>query len=137
MDVLRLPWEWRSEKLRCPAWADIEAAIRRLDRFHYPFLTLWATEEGSPPALDGSSECLEVMGGEGAWWVAGTFAGYFQRRIDYPERGEQEVEVWTSDQGFADAERHICRDLETVVRAARHYAEHGGFDPSLEWGDGL
>lgn len=42
--------------------------------------------------------------------------------------------VWTSDQGFADAERHICRDVEAVVRAAKHYCEHSGeLDPSLPW----
>jgi hypothetical protein len=56
---------------------------------------------------------------------------------DSPERGDEEVAVWTSDQGFADAERHICRDLEAVIRAARYYDEHGGFDPSLPWGEGL
>ena len=41
--------------------------------------------------------------------------------------------VWTSDQGFGDAERHICRDIEVAVRAARYYAETGGFDPSVLW----
>ena len=76
---------------------------------------------------------VEVMGGDGAYWLAGTFGGYFQRRLDYPERGEQAVEVWTSDQGFADTERHVCRDVEAAIRAARYYAERGGFDPSLRW----
>ena len=135
--VYRSHWDWSSEKLRRPAWADIEAAVRRLDRFHYPFVWLWATEEGSPPALDGTSESLEVMGGEGVWWLAGTFEGYFQRRLDYPERGEKEVRLWTSDQGFVSVERHVCRDIEAVVQAVRYYADNGGFDPSLRWGEGL
>jgi hypothetical protein len=99
-------WGWKAHKLWHPAWDDIELAIRRLDRFQHPFAWLWHTEDESKQTIDGTGEVLEVMGGEGVWWLAGSFEGYFQRRIDYPERGEQEVQVWTSDQGFADAERH-------------------------------
>jgi hypothetical protein len=124
---------WKAEKVRHPAWDDIERAIRRLDRFHYPFAFLWATEDESQQVIDGTGELLEVVGGEGVWWLAGSFDGSFQRRLDDPELGEEEVAVWTSDQGFADAERHICRDVEAVIRAARYYAEHGGFDPALSW----
>jgi hypothetical protein len=32
-------WTWRTEEIREPTWADIEVAIRRLDRFHYPSLS--------------------------------------------------------------------------------------------------
>ncbi len=127
---------WKSEKICFPLWSDIETAVRRLDRFRYPFAFLWETEEEDKQTIDGIGQVLEIMGGEGAWWLAGSFEGYFQRRIDYPERGEQEVLVWTSDQGFADAERHICRDIEVVVEAARYFADHGGFDPALQWGEG-
>ena len=77
---------------------------------------------------------MEIMGGEGACWLAVTAeGGPFQRRLLDPAGGDEEVQVWTSDQGFADAERHICRDVEAVVRAARYYADHGGPDPSLPW----
>jgi len=129
-------WDWKSHKLWQPAWDDIDCAIRRLDRFQYPFVWLWGTEDESKHALDGTAEVLQIVGGEGVWWLAGSFEERFQRRIDYPERGEREVQVWTSDQGFADAERHICRDIEVVVHAARYYAEHGGFDPTLRWEEG-
>jgi hypothetical protein len=129
--------KWKAHKVWNPTWNAIEQAIRRLDRFRYPFAWLWATEDESKQTIDGTGELLEVMGGEGVWWLAGSFDGYFQRRLDYPERGDAEVAVWTSDQGFADAERHLCRDIEAVLRAARHYYEHGGFDPSLRWEEEL
>lgn len=130
-------WGWKAEKVWYPTWDVVEQAIRRLDQFRYPFVWLWETEDESQQAIDGIGQLLEVMGGEGVWWLAGSFEGYFQRRLDYPERGEQEVRIWTSDQGYGDAERHVCRDIEAVVRAARYYADHGGFDPSLQWGEGL
>jgi hypothetical protein len=124
---------WRAVKAPAPSWADIEAAVRQLDRHRFPFLFLWPSADEAEHELSGDYDAFEVMGGHGSWWLAGTFGGYFQRRLDYPERGEQEVAVWTSDQGFADAERHICRDIEAVLRAVRYYADHGGFDPSLAW----
>lgn len=124
---------WRAVKVPGPTWADIEAAIRRLDRHRFPFLFLWPSADEAEHEVSGDYDAFEVMGGQGVWWLAGTFGGYFQRRLDFPGRGGQEVPVWTSDQGFADADRHICRDVEAVVRAARYFAEHGGFDPSLPW----
>jgi hypothetical protein len=126
---------WQSTKVSDPSLADVEAAIRRLDRHRFPCLFLWPSAEKHEHELSGDYDAFEVMGGGGAYWLAGTFGGYFQRRLDYPERGEREVVVWTSDQGFADAERHICRDVEAAVRAARYYAEYGGFDSSLRWED--
>jgi hypothetical protein len=129
-------WGWKCHKVPNPSWGEVEQAIRRLDRFEYPSVSLWATEDQSKHNYD-EGELFEVMGGKGAYWLAGTFEGYFQRRLDYPEQGEAEVPVWTSDQGFADAERHICHDIEAVIRAARYYYEQGGFDPSLKWGTGV
>jgi hypothetical protein len=127
---------WHTEKVKDPSWEQIEQAVRRLDRYHHPFLFLWPTHDESKHFVDGSCEVFEIIGGEGAYWIAGSFGGYFQRRMLNPAGGEQEIRVWTSDQGFADAERHICRDLEAVIHAARHYADHGGFDPALVWEEG-
>jgi hypothetical protein len=128
-------WGWKSHNVKNPQWDDVELAIHRLDCFEYPSVFLWPTEDNSKHNYDG--ELFEVMGGNGVYWLAGTFEGYFQRRLDYPERGEAEVAVWTSDQGFTSVERHVCRDIEAVIRASRYYYDHGGFDPSLKWGTGV
>jgi hypothetical protein len=53
-------WTWHTEQIRNPTWNDVDAAVRRLDRFHYPFVWLYRTadpEEGMPP--------FGVTGGEG------------------------------------------------------------------------
>lgn len=125
-------WGWKSHKVLHPCWDDVEKAIRRLNRFEFPYPLLWATDDEKMHSHNDGC-LLEVMGGEGSYWLAGTFDGHFQRRLDYPDQGEAETEVWTSDQGFADAERHICHDVEAVIRAAHFFCVHGGFDPSLPW----
>jgi hypothetical protein len=124
---------WQSTKVPDPSLADIVVAVRRLDRDRFPFLFLWPSADEGEHDLSGDHDAFEVMGGNGVYWLAGTFDGHFQRRLDYPERGEQAVEVWTSDQGFSDTERHVHRDVEAAIRAACYYAEHGEFDPSLRW----
>src|SRR4051794_901627 len=65
-------WSHHSEKTTDPSWAQIESAIRRLNRFHYPAILLWPTEDEAAHAVDGEHECFEVMGGEGVYWLAGS-----------------------------------------------------------------
>jgi hypothetical protein len=122
-------WTWQSHEILDPSWEQVEAAIRRLDRFGHPFLFLRLREDVP------DDERLDVMGGEGAYWVAGLFGGYFQRRFVNLAGGGDKVRVWTSDQGFADEERFICKDVELVLKVARYFAEHGDFDPSVSWED--
>lgn len=125
-------WGWKSHKVPHPSWDDVAQAIQRLDRFEYPFIHLWGSEDERKHTYE-DCDVFEIMGGNDAYWLAGTFDGYFQRRLDYPEQGEAEIDVWTSDQGFADADRHICHDIQTVIQATRYFFDHGGFDPSLKW----
>lgn len=127
---------YQSYKNSKPTWEDVESSIRRLDRFRFPFVWLWATDDSEKQTLDGEGDVFTVMGGEGAYWLAGSFNGFFERRIDYPERGDSTVEVWTSDQGMTTLERHVCRDLEAVIRAVKYFSEHRDFDPALRWGKG-
>ncbi len=123
-----------TEKVVRPTLEQIEQAIRRLDRYRFPFMFLWPTEDEQAHVGDGSRECLQIMGGEGVYWLAVCVEGGFcQHRLIHADAGDEEIEVWTSDQGFADAARHICRDAEIVVRAAKYYAQSGKFDPTLSW----
>jgi hypothetical protein len=123
------------EKVAQPSWEEIEAAIRRLDRRTHPILFLWPTENEADHMVNEFCERFEVLGGEGLYWTAGTFDGYFQRRFLDLAGGEQDIEIYppTIEQGFGDQERYVCRDIEVVLRAARFYAENGGFDPSVAW----
>ncbi len=118
---------WHVETSVTPAWSVIEQAVRHLDKFSHPFLFLCLSEE------EDADERLEIMGGNGDYWIAGNFDGFWQRRFVNPNGGDERVMVWTSDQGFGDAQRHICHDVEVVVRVARYFFDHGHFDPSLTW----
>jgi hypothetical protein len=85
--------------------------------------------------VDEFCDRFEVLGGSGLYWMAGTHDGYFQRRFLNPEGGDREIEIYGPliEQGFAARGRHVCRDVEVVVLAARHYGEAGGFAPSVTW----
>ena len=124
---------WRSTKTPEPTWAEVESAIRRLDRDRFPIVFLWPTTDESAHEVTEENELFQVVGGDGAYWLAVTADGYFERRLDDPEQGDEEVEVWESDQGYVTEARHVCTDVDAVLRAARHYAERGGFAPGLPW----
>jgi hypothetical protein len=126
-------WKWRSEQIAQPTWAQIEEAIRRLDKFHYPFLHLWPTLDEAERELSDDREWFTVIGGNGEYWFAATVAGQWEKRFLNPVGNDQRVELWTSDQGFSAPDKEVCRDLEVVLRAARFYAENCDYDPSIPW----
>jgi hypothetical protein len=122
-----------------PAWPDIEAAIRRLDGRRYRHLQLWPTaDEREHDPNPGEHEFLTVIGGSGVYLVTISFADGSQHFLHFPEVRGREVIVLPDPQGFVDGSwteeaSRVCRDVEVVVRAVRHYAEQGGLDPSLSW----
>src|SRR5262249_13621509 len=122
-------------KVAQPSWEEIKAAIRQLDRRTRPILFLWPTEKEADHMVDEFCERFEILGGDGLYWMAGTCGGYGQRRYLNPAGGERDIEVYppTIEQGFGDQERYVCRDVKVVLRAARFYAEKGGFEPSVTW----
>ncbi len=132
-------YHWEEREVHAPTWEQIEEAVRNLDKHYCPFVILRLQEHVT------DYDRLEIMGGQGAYrpqwdpsgepafWVAGSFKGYQQRRLLNPNGGNQEIAVWTSDQGFADEDRFVCRDLRVVLQVARYFAEVGDFDPSVAW----
>jgi hypothetical protein len=128
-------WKWRDEQLPMPTWPQIEEAIRRLDKFHYPFLSLWPMLDQSLHELTDEREWFNIIGGKGEYWFAATIGGQWENRFMNAAGSNLQVELWTSDQGFAAPEKEVCRDIDLVLRAARFYAEYGGYDPSISWKD--
>jgi hypothetical protein len=126
-------WTWRATTIAHPTWAQIDEAILRLDKFHFPFFNLWPDVDPRRHELVPEVEALTLLGGAGDYWIAITAAGYFQRRYVDPSGDARLVELWTSDQGFSDEARFVCRDLGIVRRIVRYYAETGGFDPGASW----
>jgi hypothetical protein len=119
-------YHWETHETPQPSWGQIEAAIRRLDRFRYPFIFLRLDdyiEEG---------EHISIIGGNGAYGIEG-FLRKQQRMYRDPNRsGEDEIRVWTSDQGCSLRENEVC-DLETALKAARYVCDKGDYDPDLPW----
>ena len=120
-------WSWNEHVVRNPSWAQIEEAVQQLDRFHYPWVWLRLTEEES------DDNYMTVMGGDGAYWLSISVDGFDQRRLFYPDQGSEEIQVWTSDQGFGDEKSRVCFDLGAVLQAVKFFADTGGFEPSLPW----
>ncbi len=126
-------WEWHDEQILLPNWSQIEEAIRRLDQFHYPFLHLWPTLDGTHHQLTEDCEWLTLIGGNGEYWFAATIGGRWQNHFINPSGGGEQVQLWSSDQGFAAPDKEVCRDVDVVLNAVRYYAEHGGYDPAIQW----
>ena len=120
--------KWWTERIRKPSWDDIDLAIRRLDRFRYPFIWLFQDPDIEEDAIPE----FNVMGGEGEYTMdygpGGTELHYYD-----PTRGDEEIEVWRSDQGYMCQARYCCPSRDVVLRVTRYFAEHGTLDPSVTW----
>jgi hypothetical protein len=122
-------WDWQLEKVVNPTWHDIVAFVRRLDPFRHPWVWLFIGETDDDVLVD----CLTIMGGEGGYWIGLSAGKYEQLRLFNPDKGEKDVAVWTSDQGFADKACYITDDLDLVLRIAKHFGETGEPLPDAPW----
>jgi hypothetical protein len=121
--------DWYFEKTFNPTWDEIVASIGRLDKFRYPWVWLFTGDETEEASVD----CLTVMGGEGVFWIGLSVGKYDQLRLFDFANGTHEVQVWTSDQGFGDQERHVTYDSDFVLRIAKHFAKTGEPLPEAIW----
>ena len=120
---------WHLEKVPHPPWERIVASVHRLDRFRYPWVWLFIGDEDEDATVD----CLTIMGGNGAYWIGLSAGKYDQLRLFDAARGEQEIDLWTSDQGFADRACHVTDDVELVLSIARHFGDTGEPLPTASW----
>ncbi|HKI32930.1 MAG TPA: hypothetical protein VKA46_13845, partial [Gemmataceae bacterium] len=98
-----------------PTWEQIEARIRQLNRHGQPLLRLWT---GDP----GQSSALEIIGGHGNYVLRECGDGW----VYYDStRGEEEVEVQTSGEGYRCPAYYVCHDLGHVLQIARRFCETG------------
>jgi hypothetical protein len=121
-------WTWRTEEVRNPTWETVEATIRRLDRFRYPFVWLFRSAEVEQDPLPDYS----VIGGEGEFAMDWNADGAYHRYYDQ-SRGDEEIEIWRSDQGATFEAKYCCSSLDTVLSATRYFCEHGTLNPGLIW----
>jgi hypothetical protein len=122
-------WNWHSVKEANPDWDRVVEAIRRLDRFRYPYVWLFIGDNDD----DVQEDCLNVVGGDGAYWVGLSSGRFDQLRLFDPCKGSQEISLWTSDQGFSDYEFHVTYDIELILRIVYHFAQTGEPLPEATW----
>ncbi len=121
-------WGAYSANISEPDWVDIEYAIRSLNRFTHPFIWMYRSKDVNNSTLPD----FEVIGGDGVFAMQGrqndSSVMYFN-----PTGTEEQVEIWTSDQGADLSDKNICREIGVVLEAARYLFEHGELDPRLQW----
>jgi hypothetical protein len=125
-------WEW-SESFPAPSWAEVEAAIRRLDANEYAGMGF--VLDGVYPD-GGGQPSLHITSGRGQYIVSYSGGGGSSIHYTDPSRaGECEpVSVVRRDQGVWVPPEWVCTDLELVVAIARHVAETARPYPGVTWG---
>ncbi len=121
-------WGAGTERIENPQWSDIESAIRGLNRFTHPFVSVYRCTNPRDDAIPD----FEVIGGDGAYAMQGLKNGSAALFFN-PGGSNDPVEIWLSDQGTDLPAKNVCRDIEVVLEAARYFFEHGELDPRLQW----
>jgi hypothetical protein len=122
-------WNCRKSNIINPTWNDIEAAVRRLDKFRFPFLWFFYSERVDTYA----AADFEVVGGDGEFVVAGSIEGYTQRRLRFPHHPKRIIQIWLSDQGCEMDDEFVCWDVDEVLKALHSFAFEGKFSPDFQW----
>jgi hypothetical protein len=107
------------EDIADPTWPQVEAAIRRMDNFCFPVVQLNCTDD------DGDEGIFNVIGGDGRWALFQLVGDWM---YDDPSRGDGEVRLWESDQGYYCLERNVLTDVEKVLRITKEFFDTGSYD---------
>ena len=102
-----------------PLWPEVEAAVRRMDGFRYPIVELSCTDH------DEDDTGLNVVGGDGGFALFEFSPGW---QYHDPTGGDDEIQVWRSDQGYRCPARNVVTDVEKVLRIVRAYYDSGSYD---------
>ena len=109
---------WAEHRTASPAWNDVEAAVRRMDNFCFPFVQLHPTES------DDAEDTLYIIGGNGRYAMSHMMGEW--QYVD-ATRGDAPAHLWESDQGYECLECNILTDVAKVLRIAKHFYETGNY----------
>jgi hypothetical protein len=102
-----------------PSWDEVERCIRALDQYCHPLVRLCLSDDET------DNDNLDILGGNGKYAIFQTCAEW----IFYdPNKGDDEVEVWLSDQGSRWPDSNVCNDIERVIRIAREFFRNGSYE---------
>jgi hypothetical protein len=111
-------------------WADIEAAIRRLDGERCTELLLRGFAEDEQDV----GPMMGVGGGGGHYLVWATTDGEDMHNLRNPDGDPSESVTFVAGGQRVRVRLSEVVDLGTALRAARAFAESGEIDPALAWG---
>lgn len=115
-----------SEEIADPSREQIGDSIRGLDKFQRPAVHLHLYAD----VLD--DDFLVVFGGSGVYALSAALNDSYPNYYD-ASKSDEEIAVWTSDQGYYPEEKYVCYDLELVLKIAYHYAQFGKLSPAVVW----
>src|SRR5687767_16013700 len=98
-----------SEHVVSPMWPDVEAAVRRMDNYCFPFISLSVDDDPEDFRL----EAFWLVGGDGRWAMLQS-SGKWQ--YEAPGAGEEDVRLWDSDQGYFCKAKNIVTDINEIGR---------------------
>ncbi|OKH19810.1 Imm1 family immunity protein [[Limnothrix rosea] IAM M-220] len=107
-------------------WSDIETEIRRLNAKTQTLVTLETEDEVH----------MAIGGGQGQYVAYVALADESFHNIIDPSKSEREVNVMVGGQESPYPEKQ-CVALETVLQAAKTFAESGQMDKTVVWEEDL
>ena len=129
LEVIHYPLDggsWETESLATPSLEAVHEEIRTMDPFAKPIATLLQNPDitdGSLMMLNGGNDLYHVqIADEDACWI---------QAFD-PSGSEEDVQVWSSDQGFSCA-RKLTWNLDTTLDLVRHYFLNQSPHPGYSW----
>src|SRR5262245_117245 len=105
------------ETVVAPSWAEVEAAIRRMDTYCFPIVMLNPTDDEDDQTI------LTIAGGAGRWAMAHILGDWEYE--DPTSTDETEVWLWESDQGYHCLGKNVLTYVEKVLRIARKFYDTG------------
>jgi hypothetical protein len=109
---------WDTECVDSPAWSDVEATVRRMDNYCFPWVQLNTTDDDTDESI------FNVMGGEGRWALFHMMGDW---QYEDPAGSDEEARLWDSDQGYYCKEKNILTDVEKVLRITKGFYETGSY----------
>jgi hypothetical protein len=107
-----------ADHVASPTWADVEAAVRRMDNYYFPFVSLSVHDDPEDDRL----EAFWVVGGGGRWAMLRASGDWQYER---PGGGEQDVRLWDSDQGYFCKAKNVVTDIDEVLRVTKAFYDSG------------
>jgi hypothetical protein len=117
---------YTTETLLEPTWDVLEHHLQTMDRYEKPILWLCQT------AGIGDSNAMAICGGQDVYHIQIADSDCDWSFAVNPVISSDEIEVWTSDQGFTTQARFTW-NLEQALEIVRWYFEHGTPLSSVVW----